>query len=99
MSELRDSKKWARYADGYMACPACGALVHPQYASLHANVCLLIDRHKDRVMAWVSVVNPANLHGCMVAIERALAYRDVHPDVRAELRERAATQTQQESEQ
>lgn len=35
----RHPELWPRFADGYQACPACGALLHPMYAKMHAEHC------------------------------------------------------------
>jgi hypothetical protein len=40
----REYADWTRFADGYQACPACGALVHPTYAKIHAESCHEIRR-------------------------------------------------------
>lgn len=38
--------------------------------------------YKDRERAWISVIDPRDLHRCMIAIERALEYGTVAPEVR-----------------
>lgn len=45
--------------------------------------------HKPRARAWISVSDADDLHRCMIAIERALKYGKVPPEVRAALQEGA----------
>lgn len=40
---------------------------------------------RPKPVAWISVTDPDDLHRCMVAIERALDYGKVPPEVRAAL--------------
>lgn len=35
VTALHTDQAWQRWADGYMSCPVCGALIHPAYRQTH----------------------------------------------------------------
>lgn len=61
-----------------------GARIHWRHVNDTAAIAYeaLPHPYKDRARAWVSVIDSRDLHRCMIAIERALEYGTVAPEVR-----------------